>query len=67
MKTIISGIQAGGGATIALAYDKESNEVEEVKTLDDGTTISARFHMDHFDPEVYGNAGESFLDLIENL
>ena len=60
-KLIISGIDAGGGATIDLYYDEQANKVKEEKTLADNTVLSVELTIDDFDPENYGDEGTEFL------
>ena len=63
-KLIISDIDAGGGATIDLYYDKKSIKVKEEKTLADKTVLIVELAIDEFDHENYGDKGAEFLKKI---
>ena len=66
-KLIIADIDAGGGATIDLYYDKETSKVKEEKILADKTVLSVELTIDGFDPENYGDEGAEFLKKINMI
>jgi hypothetical protein len=61
---IISDIDAGGGTTIDLYYDKKINKVKEEKIFMDKMLLTIKFTLDEFDPENYGDEGAEFLKKI---
>jgi len=63
-KLIISDIDAGGGATIDLYYDKQTGKVKEEKAFADKTILSVELTVDEFDPDNYGDEGAEFLKKI---
>jgi hypothetical protein len=64
-KKLIKGdIDAGGGATVDLYYDPDTDMVTEEKTLSDGSKHEVTFPLDDFEEELYGDAGEEFIDEV---
>jgi len=66
-KLIISDIDAGGGATIDLYYDDQTNKVKETKTLADKTVLIVELALDDFHPSNYGHQGVEFLRKINTV
>ncbi len=66
MLLVIADIDAGGGAVIDLSYDVDERRVKEEKTIDN-EVITTEFPFDEFDPAIYGEQGQEFLDKVEIL
>ena len=61
-----SDIDAGGGSTIDLHFDLESDEFVESKYLPgDSVPFISRIHVDDFDSRLYGLDDDDVYDAIE--
>ena len=64
-KLIVGEIDAGGGWKGALYWDEEERLVKEVKAHDSEPGLHEfTIPIDDFDPEIYGEHGNKFLELI---
>jgi hypothetical protein len=61
---ILGDIHAGGGATVDLYFDAETGLVTEEKTLSGGAKHSCSFPLEEFEADMYGAAGDEFMDKI---
>jgi hypothetical protein len=61
-RLMVSDIKAGGGTTIDLYFNGKM--IKEVKTFDDGAKTETLISQEDFDAELYGEAGQRFLDSI---
>lgn len=66
---IVSGLDAGGGATIDLYYDKDEHKIIEIKQFADSTELKTEIDVDDFDSSVYGSILDSgdISDKIEEI
>ena len=62
---VITGVDAGGGATLSLLFNRDTREVKEEKTLADGKVLTITISLKDFEDN-YEEMGH-FLDYVDGF